>query len=470
MPGPPAPCEERKHTQQLARCSGVPIAILLVLAFLMPRAWPDDDRNGPGFPESSSWAHRAELTDAKKGVAVHRATLGHYPENEADSPAIDGLPFFHFGRLYLKGGTNDSGSVVSSLASHRPRINNSMVLESLWTAINQLVEGGLAASTPLALVEPYRVGPLFLASGMLAGSYRGLPFAEGRMAREDAPVDGWTTGFYLDAGSELIAAALAYDSTAHEAPAFARRLDRFAADFLTVVGEQTPKNVDLLIQLLERLHEVVLTGGYCRQATNPIVVHRIGRFNCVSATIVFVEVCRRLRWHTAPIGRPGHVACVVSTSGRFWFVEPTLRPSVWSEAIRPAGVVPHVTTGEELHGSLVSPLFPDEWQVLTPSELVGTVYFNRAVDLLAVGEFAAACRAQLVAVWLSPRSAASWENLVGILNNWAVNEVRAGRLARARKLLQWGQLIAPNDPTLGENWRRLGEWYDSSYYPGAKCP
>lgn len=256
----------------------------------------------------------------------------------------------------------------------------------------------------------------------------------------------------------LYPAAFVYGVCQEDVARWSRWLDRLAEMLRDDLVRHCSEGHVYLRRLLERLHGTALTGGYSREATNPVEVFATGRFNCVSASIVVLEVCRRLGWEAYAVEWPGHVACRVRLTGQSWLVDATVSPTVvrgsivpWNEHCQPA--MDENTVSQEAW------LFPSRAaRVLTDAELLGIVYFNRAIDLLAAGDYKSACRAQLMAVALDPNNHQARTNLAAILNNWAVREVRSHELAKAALLLQLAHAIAPEDPTVTHNGRWLTRW------------
>jgi hypothetical protein len=180
--------------------------------------------------------------------------------------------------------------------------------------------------------------------------------------------------------------------------------------------------------LLARLHARVLTGRYDRQATDWRVTLDRGDFNCLSAAVLYHELCRQTGVPLELWAEPGHVHCRLGSLR----IEPTSRD--WP-ARRDTG----------------SPAA----RQLTPSQFVGRYWYNRGIDHVEIREFAAGVAALQTACRLDPEDADARANLLAGLNNWALALSTQNQNAAAQALIARGLAIDPENPPLVANERYL---------------
>lgn len=194
--------------------------------------------------------------------------------------------------------------------------------------------------------------------------------------------------------------------------------------------------------VFEFLHGRVLTGGYRDDASNVAVALRGGPYNCLSAAILFIDLAHGAGFEAHAVQAPGHVFSRVYVSGD----QPRLK-SLDIELTAPDHFKRPLTTrraeGESQH------------RVLSPVELVALVYFNRGVEELARGQFAAAAAANLTALAIDPASRTAADNLLATMNNWALALARAGSFDDALRIVKAARQIAPDHPHLWTNQRYL---------------
>ncbi len=220
-------------------------------------------------------------------------------------------------------------------------------------------------------------------------------------------------------------------------------------------------------RILEMLHRRVLTGGYELGATELPSALDDGRFNCVSATVLFVCLAKDLGLDARAVESTGHVAAEVLLHGKPVRVETTC--SRWfrlsaeqrkrqSAAIagrqrqmpgyRPVEPLPHSgrRAGDRAVSAGHKPLAaqPDSPpRAITPVQLVAAIYYNRGVDLLLAEQFEAAASCNAKALLLDRQNRLAWGNLLATLNNWAVHLAKAGKHTEAVELLEGGLVLAP---------------------------
>ena len=250
-------------------------------------------------------------------------------------------------------------------------------------------------------------------------------------------------------------ALMALDASPSEIAQFHRSFHRISRSILKGLPKDDPPGEKDLSELLARLHCQLFTGGYDQSATDVRWVVQFGRYNCVSASILLLDLCRALGWDCRAVEWPSHLACRVAGPGVRWEVELTIPPALWPERA-PVRMI----------GNTEAEFSPQsQWRprVLSDSQVVAVVYYNKALELLAEGQFRQAFEAQLASVWWDPQNAFARANLVAIMNNWAVQKVREGRPQEALVLLELAGQLAPGFHPVETNLRFLRQ---SSYLEG----
>ena len=196
--------------------------------------------------------------------------------------------------------------------------------------------------------------------------------------------------------------------------------------------------------VFEFMHRRILRSGYRLNCTDLRAVVDEGRFNCVSASVLFNVLAGRFGLEACGLEVPGHaMSCLILPDGKLevettcprWF-QLTHNPQEQAEAVRRA-----------LGRGRGEPPLPGECREVSGVELVATIYYNRGVDLLAAKQFADALSANAKALRLDPKSETSWGNLLAVLNNWAIYLSSSGHYAQAIQLLQQGLQLEPDYKT-----------------------
>jgi tetratricopeptide (TPR) repeat protein len=141
-----------------------------------------------------------------------------------------------------------------------------------------------------------------------------------------------------------------------------------------------------------------------------------GRYNCLTATLLYQALCAEFRIDTQAEWVPAHVRC--------WFPDQQFAVETTSGTWR----VELVRKG----------------RLLTTAEMLGKVYYNRGVRLMRRQEFAPALVATWVSCCLDPLDDQAESNLRACLNNWALACAARGDLETAQELLKIGLTIDPN--------------------------
>ncbi len=237
--------------------------------------------------------------------------------------------------------------------------------------------------------------------------------------------------------------------------------------------------------VFEFLHRRVLRGGYRLQSTDLTVALDEGRFNCVSASVLYICLLGRFGVTAYGLEVPGHaMARLVLPSGTLdvettcpgWFrllrigeetsvafrsakgdnTTPIDRAVLSDDPQRLAELVEKTTGFRRDSGGGVK-----ELRQVSGVELVATIYYNRGVDLLAEAQFAAAAAANAKALRLDQANQTARGNLLATLNNWAISLSSDGQYAEAIDRLRQGIRLQPDYETFAANFLHVNhQWIE----------
>lgn len=186
------------------------------------------------------------------------------------------------------------------------------------------------------------------------------------------------------------------------------------------------------------LHEQILTGQYQEECTSLARLFSEGNFNCVSATIVFHGLCRRLGLKPVAVAAPAHVFSRightnVETTCPYWFQPQGCQRKQYQRT-----------------------------RDLTPIELLGKVYYNRGVAYLESRQFSEAIAVLELSLLLDPKDTTARENLLAGINNWALHLCDRQKYPDAVELLMLGTDMAPDyAPFLANDLHIHNQWVQS---------
>jgi tetratricopeptide (TPR) repeat protein len=183
------------------------------------------------------------------------------------------------------------------------------------------------------------------------------------------------------------------------------------------------------------LHQSILTGGYSLQASDLRQALDNGRFNCVTASLLFNCLAERFELKAVGLEFPGHAMSRLELPDDTLDIETTCPR--WLARID--------------HGAAQKQP-PRE---VTDVELVATIYYNRGVDLLAERNFAAAAAANAKALRLDPDNATAKGNFLATINNWAIALGTSGEYEKAARLLCLGKAFEPRYEAFRVNYVQL---------------
>ncbi len=184
------------------------------------------------------------------------------------------------------------------------------------------------------------------------------------------------------------------------------------------------------------LHQRVLRT-YDPAASDVAQTWNDGQFNCVSATLLMIELVESSGRMAAARQCRGHVWCVVFSPEGELEIEMT-RPQIF---LRPRP--------SDFYGDGNS---RGQVRTVTGAALRAMASYNRAVTLSGRGEYFAAVLTNLEALALDPSSPWARESLLATLNNWSVSLNKRQPLG-SWLILQAGLAVDPDYPPLRQNLR-----------------
>jgi tetratricopeptide (TPR) repeat protein len=193
--------------------------------------------------------------------------------------------------------------------------------------------------------------------------------------------------------------------------------------------------------VFEFLHRRVLTGGYRLESTDLRDALDRGRFNCVSASVLFRCLAAEFGLAACGLEVPGHVMVRLRLADGPFDVETTCARwfhLVGEEAPRDA----------KMGG-------PRRRREVSDIELTAMIYYNRGIDLLAEKRFPQAAAANAKALRLAPSNAVARGNFLATLNNWAIDLGSSDHETEAAALLRQGMAIDPHYETFTVNYVHL---------------
>jgi pentatricopeptide repeat protein len=223
--------------------------------------------------------------------------------------------------------------------------------------------------------------------------------------------------------------------------------------------------------VFEFMHRRLLTAGYRTDGTDLRAALDQGRFNCVSASVLFNCLAGELGLPVCGLEIPGHAMSRllladgpldVETTCPGWFQlleDPRQQAEMVAKAIGPGPGFRSAPTLARCPASPVTnfrsvPTAGERSQAreVSPAEMAAMIYYNRGVDLLAEKHFEQSAAANAKALRLDPQSATARGNLLATINNWAISLGSSERYAEAVDLLRAGLKLDPGYETFVPNY------------------
>jgi tetratricopeptide (TPR) repeat protein len=203
---------------------------------------------------------------------------------------------------------------------------------------------------------------------------------------------------------------------------------------------------NLTREIFESLHREIMTRQYDINCTNISRVFETGKFNCVSATVLFNVLGEKAGLNVHALEMPGHALSRVRFAGKEidiettypdWFKlenKETLAAATTQRVAQSESAVPNPVAGSNAGNKKIPDNRTESEKLaelskksreITPVQLIATIYYNHGVDLLNEKRFAEAAMLNIKALYLDPENEAAWGNLMVVINNWAL-ELSAG--------------------------------------------
>ena len=209
--------------------------------------------------------------------------------------------------------------------------------------------------------------------------------------------------------------------------------------------------------VFEFMHRRVLRGRYRIDGTDLRATLDEGRFNCLTAYILFNYLAGQFGLQCRGLAAPGHAMSRVLLPGGVLDLETTC-PSWFQLRARPTGM-------SEAVARTRWPATPAETANLrevSPIQMAAMIYYNRGVDRLAEKQFAQAAAANAKAVRLDPGNATARGNLLATLNNWSIELGDRQQFREAIDVLHQGMSLEPSYRAFAQNFVHLHhQWAES---------
>jgi tetratricopeptide (TPR) repeat protein len=216
------------------------------------------------------------------------------------------------------------------------------------------------------------------------------------------------------------------------------------------------------------LHQAILHGGYDLKASDLRLAFDHGRFNCVTASLLFNCLADRFGLKAVGLEVPGHALSRLLLPEETLDIETTC-PQWFMRNGRSEGLnsPQHDRPAPGQHEPLARAAWPSNSPTGTAKskqprlrqvsdvELVATIYYNRGVDLLAEKKYAEAVAVNAKAVRLDPENATAKGNFLATINNWAIDLGTSGKYEQAAELLRTGLAADPSYAAFRTNYVQL---------------
>ena len=322
----------------------------------------------------------------------------------------------------------------------------SCVLLGTWLAAANLALG-LTTSLPVREEGPLSRALAVATAEPLVRKTAGLPFLDGHVCPLEKRLFADAADGRLDDFSLLEAALIA---SGVEDPQTLQPYRRQQAALLAELrgsGKLAGPARQRARALFEFMHRRVLHSGYHADCTDLRAALDRGRFNCVSASVLFNCLAGELGLPVRGLEIPGHAMCRLALADGPLDVETTC-PG-WFQLIgdpeKQAELV-HRATG------LAPSADRSRIREVSHGQMAAMIYYNRGVDLLAQGRFHEAATVNAKALRLDPQSATARGNLLATINNWAIALGGSNRYAEAVVLLREGLRLDPGYETFASNY------------------
>jgi hypothetical protein len=199
-------------------------------------------------------------------------------------------------------------------------------------------------------------------------------------------------------------------------------------------------------RVFDFMHNTVLRGGYRLEATDLRMAFDDGRFNCVSASVLFNCLAEGAGLHCSGLEMPDHTMSRVFLADGFLDLETTC-PRWFQERNEPAQPAEAASKTDK------KPLKRDYslLREVTPVQMMAMIYYNRGVDYMTDKRFSEAAAVNAKALRLDPENATARGNFLATLNNWSIDWCASRHYRAAEKLLKEGIAFDKEYPKFQQN-------------------
>ena len=208
--------------------------------------------------------------------------------------------------------------------------------------------------------------------------------------------------------------------------------------------------------IFEFLHRRVLGNGYDLAYTDIRRVLDEGRFNCVSATVLFNYFAGQCGLDCRGLEMPGHaMSRLILADGMLDIENTSPRWCCWKDDPRQS-----VSASSKMIGAPAS-ADRSKAREVSPIQVAAMIYYNRGVDLLAEKRFAEAAKVNAKALRLDPTNATARGNLLATINNWSIELGNTKQFSEAVDLLRQGLALDPKFEAFAQNYVHVHhQWVD----------
>lgn len=204
------------------------------------------------------------------------------------------------------------------------------------------------------------------------------------------------------------------------------------------------------------MHRRILRGGYELAATDLRQTLDQGRFNCVSATVLFNYLAGQIGLNSRGLEMPSHAMSRVVLSDGTIDVETTcpgwFHLADKSKRQEASDETNPFSLRQRVGQSSATSADRSQAREVSPIQLTAMIYYNRGVDLLAEKRFAEAAAANAKSLRLDPTNATARGNLLATINNWSIDLGDSQHFAEAVDLLHRGLAIDPRFDAFAQNY------------------
>jgi tetratricopeptide (TPR) repeat protein len=232
-------------------------------------------------------------------------------------------------------------------------------------------------------------------------------------------------------------------------------------------------------KLFRLLHKEILTGKYDINCTNLSSVFETGKFNCVSATILFNVIAEQAGLKVRALEMPGHALSRVYFNDKYIDIETTCANwyELKDEAARATATIQRVAKPIISKNAVAANKISDsnlglesevvdaeaaaklsdlskKLREISAVNLIATIYYNNGVDLLNDKQYAAAVMVNVKALHLDPYNETAWGNFMIAINNWSI-ELSSGSTTGGIKRYDLAAIMLDQGSFIDSNYEKF---------------